>query len=158
MGNQVYYETSYRFKWGIGFLIEFLERSLAKEQLEEREDFSYYLEGVGYTFTKTTGTFSENQKEHPLATPTNFILSLEKESFDQLVTIGNQLTGFKEEMISELAEEGEQGELFRENYQALANLDALLTYTQLNFNWVDEKTLLIEDPHPQEIDEESYFG
>lgn len=155
MTEEFIYETSFRFKWGCGFFIEFLTATLKDQATPPTCDYTLELENFAYD--AATQEFVETDAPAgALATPTNFVLHLSKEHFDALVPDGNQVAAaLKGQLITEFAEEAtdeastKRLALLHDTYDTMPILDAILTYTQLQLNWVDDQYLVIHDPQPQ---------
>lgn len=168
MSENEFFETSFRFKWGIGFLIEFLAETVQwlnenKRELNEPLLLLYSLEGEQYSYDKEISLFDEVKEQveelTTYSSPTNFVLkSASRQQFDELVTIGNQqLMTFKEQLINEFQEENERSESLHKIYDDMENFDALLTYTNLEIHWHERDILTIEDPEPKKVQEGQHF-
>jgi hypothetical protein len=163
--TEEYFETSFRFKWGVGSIIEFITDVLSYVQIppSAAAAFAYELEGVRYEYSLQKKAFEETNEnfKNPYSTKTNFVLEVaSKTVFDEfIVTFGNQyLKKVKEQLITEFQEENERSQELHAIYDELENFDAILTYTELNLEWKDDQTLVINDPNPQRInDDESFF-
>lgn len=160
MTEETFYETSFRFKWGVGFFIELLLAGLKNNPENIPEDIYYALEGSGFTYDKAEEEFLEADINLPESTPTNFVLKLDKEIFDALLEQPNgEMQDLKEQLITEYsAETGtvspERLALLHETYDEMPLLDAILTYTDLTLTFPDEQTLLITDPNPQKVNKD----
>jgi hypothetical protein len=158
-----YFETSFRFKWGVGSIIEFITEVLSYVVPSAGIDFAYELEGIRYEYLVQEKRFSETGEnfKNTYSTKTNFVLEVPSKSlFDEfIVTFGNQyLKKVKERLITEFQEENGRSRALHEVYDELENFDAILTYTELNLEWMDDQTLVVNDPNPQRInDDESFF-
>ncbi|WP_071131399.1 hypothetical protein [Enterococcus timonensis] len=151
-----YYETSFRFKWGVGFLIEMLEHGLKNNDQLANADVTFSLEGTSFTWNRKNQEFSDSDHQMVEATATNFVLKMNKADFDQLVEdMKDDPFSFKEQLIAEFSAEPieeftpERIEMLHETYDTMHLLDAILTYTDLTLTFVDELTLVIDDPQPQ---------
>ena len=169
MSENEFFETSFRFKWGTGFVIEFLSETLQwlnenKGELNEPLVLRYILEGEEYVYNTESHLFDEVEENEGLvalrkwSSPTNFVLKMaSRQQFDALVTIGNQqLTSFKAQLINEFQEENDRSEQLHKIYDDMDNFDALLTYTNLAICW-QEDIFIIEDPEPKKIQEGQHF-
>ncbi|KAF1298110.1 hypothetical protein BAU15_09685 [Enterococcus sp. JM4C] len=169
MAENEFFETSFRFKWGTGFIIEFLTETIdwANEnqvELSAPINLVYALEGEQYAYNTAEGLFEEVEEGQQvgqltaLSTQTNFVMNVSRQLFDELVTIGNkQLTTFKEQLINEFQEENERSEQLHKIYDEMENFDALLTYTDLEIIWQEADVFTVEDPSPQKAQEGQHF-
>lgn len=164
--EQEFFETSYRFKWGTGFIIEFLTGSLRYARANHPEllkdlELAFELEKIRYIYDPNTGEFEETDQlaQNRYSTETNFVLELSsREEFDALVTIGNEyLLEFKQQLINEFQEETERTAELHRLYDDMNNFDAILTYTDLTIDWMGQNSLVIQDPNPQKIKDDQYF-
>lgn len=159
MTEETFYETSFRFKWGVGFFIELLLASL-KNHPENLQEVRYLLEGTGFSYAKDEGEFLEEEFTLPESTPTNFVLKMNKQVFDALLEDPNpEMQELKEQLITEFsAETGtvspERLAILHETYDDMPLLDAILTYTDLSLTFPDDNTLLIADPNPQKVNKD----
>ncbi len=154
MTEEFYFETSFRFKWGVGFIIEMLEESLAS--LTISEDVFYALEGQVYQYDLKKHHFEDVEKTISESTETNFVLKMSKDLFERVL----EKTGFsndnlKKQLITEFNEETKSKEekkrlhLLHETYDEMNFFDAVLSYTALSANFLDDDTMIIDDPQPQ---------
>ncbi len=158
MEEQLQYDTSFRFKWGVGFLIEMLENTLKLSPDLLLTTPYYALEGNVYTYNSTEKMFTESEGLVLEGTGTNFVLKLAKDDFDRMVAFNeDDPAHLKEQLITEFSNTDQVVDesrltLLHETYDNMPLLDTILTYTNLSLNFPDENTLIIEDPAPQKID------
>lgn len=179
--EEQYFETSFRFKWGTGFIIEAL--SLVLKNHGEFLPVTYLLEGQSYSFDRNEGEFVESDIENTAATPTNFVILLGESTLKKLLALADELGDhLKEELIVEFSTieepetddednvtiapvEGEDAdeqqrrvEKLRHTYEALPLITSILQYTQLTIAF-GEKSCIITDPAPKKMDaNQNYFG
>ncbi|MGM0124526.1 hypothetical protein IGI37_001904 [Enterococcus sp. AZ194] len=170
MSETEYFETSFRFKWGTGFMIEFLTATLEwmhqnQVELAEPIELSYALETEQSIYKTQEEVFEEVAEDHLLeelsrySSATNFVMKVaSREQFDELITIGNkQLSTFKDNLVNEFQEANERSEQLHKIYDGMENFDALLTYTNLEIQWQEATIFTVEDPSPQKIQEGQHF-
>lgn len=169
--TEKYYETSFRFKWGTGFLIEAL--SLVLSRHPEFLPVSYLLEGQSYSYDRTENEFVESDLADAQATATNLVLLVGEEKLKKMLSLADENgDALKEELIVEfsavvepdeapLKAEDEEAQAIRvdhlrQTYDQMPLVAAILTYTQLKLNY-GPGSALIDDPEPKEQNDEQNF-